>query len=372
MCLAIDDSELDSSIPAIQFKSVPLDHAFKEKRPSREFPSFDGILKTSWLYRHCEKLPSVVLYLTSFSVDWSPIEWSRREAGIQDKYLKLKTILSTRECKVILIAVKVGAGALEKDVMDDRIGSLKKHIQTDNKSFYFLSYSDISNQSSATIKKISKTIREYACAYYSSQCKRIRTLEKAMAMNRTALDVVLACRYNFKLGVFHEFLGQKQAALKCYRTCYEACMSAIEVLDEEWTGQIETVAEYSNFKICSLLLQSSSTKDSIIQFKTHVTKFQKAYSSPWRHYAWLADQYIIFAQLLDLFKVADSLLDVDRSYYFLNAAKYHTRRQVVFENTIDMSRSFGFMDDRRRKLIQTAGLIWKLSDYLNFVLFTDV
>jgi hypothetical protein len=333
-----------------------MEHIFKEKKPPREFPSFDGILKTNWLHRHCEKLPSTVLYLTTFSVDWSPIEWSRREAGIQDKYTKLKTLLSTRDCKVILVAVKVGAGSLEKEMMDDRLASLKKHIQSDNKSFYFLSYSDISNQSSATLKKISKSVREYASAYYTSQCKRIRGMEKAMAMNRTALDVVLACRYNFKLGIFHEFLSQKQPALKCYRTSYEACMAAIEVLDEEWTGQIETMAEYSNFKICNILLQSSSIKDALIQFKLHVAKFQKAYSSPWRHYAWLADQYIVFAQLLDHHKIADSALDVDRSYYYLNAARYHTRRQAVFESTIDTHRTFGFMDDRRRKLLHTAGI----------------
>lgn len=273
---------------------------------------------------------------------------------IQEKYLRLKNVLGQRDCKLILILIKVGVGSLDKDIIEERLASMKRHLQFDSKSFYFIPVNEFSLQSSLILKKVSKAIREFASAYYSSQCKRIRSLEKAMATNRSVLDMILTARYNFKLGIFYEFLGQRTVSLKFYRISYDACVSAIEILDEEWTDQVETVAEYNHYKIVTILLQSAQVKEAGAQFKLHVTKFLKAYSSPWRHFAWLADQYYVYAQLLDQYKVIDVNYETDRSYYYLNAAKYLVKRQTVFENTVDVSKYPKSIQEKRNRLLASS------------------
>ena len=220
--LALDETDSETTLPPFVFRSVGIDHTFKDKKPAREFPSYDGILKYNWLQKHFDQLPSCVIYLSSFSTDWSLSEWNRREVIIQDKYLKLRSILSQRDCKVILILIKIGLNVLDKDSVEERLASLKRHLQIDTKSFHFIPINEFVIQTSLTLKKISKILREYISGYFSSQCKRIRNLEKAMVSNRSAFDMVLTARYNFKLGIFYEFLGQKTFSLKFYRISYES------------------------------------------------------------------------------------------------------------------------------------------------------
>jgi hypothetical protein len=53
-------------------------------------------------------LPSVVLFTTTFCVDWSSSEWLRREAALQERFLSLRSSLGYREAKIIIVAIKTG------------------------------------------------------------------------------------------------------------------------------------------------------------------------------------------------------------------------------------------------------------------------
>ena len=62
--------------------------------------------------------------------------------------------------------------------------------------------------------------------------------------------------------------------------------------------QVKALADYVNFKICSMLLRSGSSREAAAQFKSHISCFMRAYCEiPWRHNAWVSDQYIVFAQV---------------------------------------------------------------------------
>ena len=53
-------------------------------------------------------LPSIVIFTTTFCVDWSSSEWLRREATLQERYLSLRSSLNYREAKIIIVAIKTG------------------------------------------------------------------------------------------------------------------------------------------------------------------------------------------------------------------------------------------------------------------------
>eukprot|EP01040_Poterioochromonas_malhamensis_P024915 gene24915-30953_t len=97
-----------NEISPLHFKSVSADYTFAEKKPGKEIPSVEGILKFSWPLKHYDQIPSVVLFCVPFGVDWSAAEWTRRELTMQEKYAKLKATRATREVKVIVLMFKVG------------------------------------------------------------------------------------------------------------------------------------------------------------------------------------------------------------------------------------------------------------------------
>ena len=97
-------------VPSLQFRSVPPDFVFTEKKAPREVPLLDGLLKAKWMAKHAHALPSVVVMLTPFSVDWSAAEWSRREVVLHEQHARWRAVLSTRGVKALLVAVKIGVG----------------------------------------------------------------------------------------------------------------------------------------------------------------------------------------------------------------------------------------------------------------------
>ena len=74
-------------------RNVYQDVQFPTKKLPKELPTTEGILRSDWLIKHHEQLPSVVLFITSFSVDWSLSEWIKREAGFHERYSRLKATL---------------------------------------------------------------------------------------------------------------------------------------------------------------------------------------------------------------------------------------------------------------------------------------
>ena len=68
-----------------------------------------GLLRDNWIHKHRELLPSTVILVTTFSVDWSSSEWMRREASFFDRYTRLKNSVAGRDVKIVLLPVRVGA-----------------------------------------------------------------------------------------------------------------------------------------------------------------------------------------------------------------------------------------------------------------------
>ena len=96
------------------YRTISLDYNFPEKKPPRESPPTDGLLKINWPLKYFEVLPSVLIYTVPFSTDWANGEWTRKESSIYDRFARLRNLLAPREIKIIVIAIKVGTSTMEK------------------------------------------------------------------------------------------------------------------------------------------------------------------------------------------------------------------------------------------------------------------
>lgn len=320
-----------NEVSPLFFKSVSQDYLFVEKTPQKEVLSVEGVLKFNWPSKHFDLLPSVVLFCVPFGVDWSANEWSKRELAIQDRFTRLKSVMATREVKVIVIMIKVGSGVMDKDVLDERVSAFKRHAQTDSKTFTFFSLNDLVVENS-TVRRLYKTIREGSFAYYASNIKRLKQVEKSVGDRYKGwLEQMLLARYDFKIAFFNEFQGQQNYSLRYYRQCYNNLAASLETIDEEMYDQVKIVAEIAHFKLCRLLLLQKNVEDAFQQFRNHIFIFAKLYSKyPWKHAAWVSDQFVVFCQLLDQFNVSDGLPYGDRSYYHQNAARFTIERASHF------------------------------------------
>ncbi|CAM9269614.1 unnamed protein product, partial [Ectocarpus fasciculatus] len=298
--------------------------------------STGGILKLNWITKYNDILPSVVVLTFSFSAEWPITDWVKRESATLEYVTKVKNSLHSRDIKLILVPFRTGGGS--HDVYEDRINAMKKRFQLDGRHLIVVATTDLSPPGTTTIKRLSKTVREFSMSYYVTHAKRVRNIEKSVK----ATEPTLIARYNFKVSFLSEFQGQTARALRHYRTAYSALAALYDeavqqILPETNTDtsvyeQAKAVAEWINFKICMLYLKSNSLKEASQQLRGHITAFSKPVpgSSLWGHYAWVSDQYVIFAQTLDVCSTDPTLMDADRSYYYQNAALFATKRQSTF------------------------------------------
>jgi hypothetical protein len=328
----VKDNDGKESSQLIEFRSVAIDHAFPEKKAPKDFISIEGILKQNWMSKHFESIPSMLVYFIPFNSDWNNNDWVKRENLQFDRYSKLKNVLGPRDIKIITIMIKYGASSVEKDILEERINSYKRRAQLDSKSFFMFTGTEFSSDPSS-VKRLFKYIKEFSAAYYSGAVKKCKYVEKSISEKyKGTLESILLARFNFKIAFYNEFQGLTNYSLKHYRQCYSALAVSVETIDDEMYDQVKFVAELAHYKICTILFTSDAIEEAFQQFKAHLSSFAKLYSElPWRHYSWVANQFIVFAQLLDHYRVNDLLPFSDRGYYYQNAAKYMIKRLVSFE-----------------------------------------
>jgi hypothetical protein len=215
---------------------------------------------------------------------------------------------------------------------------LKRHLQVDSKAFLMMTLQEIT-AGSTTVRRLVKTIRDFSTAYYTAQSKRAKSIEKASTI-KGSLENIVTARYSWKVAYFHDFLGQRAQSLKYYKQSFQALCLASQSGENGFMDQIKTLADYTNYKICSTYLKSGVIREATAQFRTFITYFSNIYSDmTWKHYAWLSDQYIAYAQLLNYFSFQDPMMETDLSYFYQNAARYTSKRQMSFARVRNTQKS---------------------------------
>jgi len=368
-------------VPALSYRSVSVDHAFLEKKgdpnsaiasealasaanlqtqlalgggggiagtgspnynalpPASHQPSLQGVLRSNWMHKHHSLLPSVVLFTVTLCVDWSPGEWQRREASLLESFTKLRSSVSQREnAAIIIVGVWTGAGSMDKVAVEERINSLKRLLQIDARTLFLISMRE-AEAYSPMIRRLAKTVRDMSNSYYASLSKTTKNKEKnaPFLARGSQYEGILVARYSYKQAYYYEIQGSKVQSLRYYRQCFSNLCECVKTCDDSLVVQLKVVAEYANFKIVSLLLHTQSVKDAFAQFRAHLNTFTKRVgggvkdekSVSWYHYAWISDQYIVYAQLMDKYNIPEGP-DADRSFLYQNAARYAALRQSIF------------------------------------------
>jgi hypothetical protein len=322
--------------PAVIFKSVTADHPYVPKKNPKEYQSVDGILKYSSLQKHFELLPSVVVLTASFTVEWQASDWAHLNESLLERMNGLREHLKGRDVRLYIVVVRTGTGQIAPDIIEEKMVNLRRHLTLENhRTFASITLSDLSSQPpNSAMKRICKSIRELSFVYYNVLEKRARFLLKT-ARIRGSYEGLLTVRYSFKLAYFLSFQGLKLQALKYYRQCVESIIGIVIQMDEELVDQLKAVAEFANFKVCNMFLESGSSREAISQFMIHTSTFSKVYTDlVWRHYSWMCNQHIVFLQLLDLHKVTNAALlseTVDRYFFIQNALRFALKRQHDFQ-----------------------------------------
>lgn len=321
--------------PKLNYRSISADLAFPPKKPAKEAPTVEGILRSNWFLKYYQQLPSVVLFMATFSSDWTLADWIRREASYTERYNRMRTSLGSRGCAIVFVLVKIGANTQsDKELIEERVSTLKRHIQGENKLFLLISLSDILANSSV-MKRLVRNLREFSHTYYTAQYRKAKISER-QAKSKGNAEHLFSARYGVKAAFFLEFLGQPSQALQYYRQASVALAEVSKVAsDSEMKHQCKVLSSYTNYKICNILFKSGSEKEAFMQFKSHVGQYSLFVLSDlgcaWRHAGWMCDQYLVFLQLLDRFAVAGSSFGTDRVYFLLNAARYASKRHIAFQ-----------------------------------------
>jgi hypothetical protein len=336
-CLDKTNTDIEQrDFPPLSFKVVLQEHRYLVKQPSKDTAALEGILKFNTLQKHHDLLPSVVLLLSTFCVDWQQNEWLGRENSIADYVANVRAMLNSRDVKIVVVLVKTGAGGMDKELIDERILGFRRRLALDGRTFAFISPFEIS-PTNASMRRLSKTTRELSSMYYVALERRARG-QIRNAPQRAPFDGLLIGRYSFKLALFLEFQGLQSQAVKYYKQSFHALADTMFKTDETFIDQLKAVAEYSHFRMCLLLLRVGALKDAVAQFKMLISTFANSYSGTlWRHDSWLSDQYRVFLQLLDAFQVPEADIvqeDLDRSFFLRNAARFEMRRHESFNCVI--------------------------------------
>ena len=382
--LAMDRTK--NKLASINFKVLPDDHIFEiapQTTPGvksrREFLSKD-VIKRSWMGKHCEERPSVVIMLCEFDLEWNPFEWSEKETIIQSRFINAMTNLVGMNTKLQLVAVKTGEptpGGVENDEMlNERVNALMEALQIDSKTFTMISLNDFDgtgkdmNEGESPIQLLWHSIFVNSMNYYASMVKKSLTSLEALigdvvktyndpvivrddlnfSQNRglSSRDVnylgLARARYNFKAGYFCDFQGLPHYSVGYYRKAFRALVSVTENVDGEERGAVLYLVELCNFKICTYLLHLGRTlssgkevvstrkmdeveqayADAFKQFDFMVKSF-KALDDSKGHNEWMCKQYLIFLGLTEGIPGTIKKVKVNQGEYFIMAAKYATK-----------------------------------------------
>ena len=168
----------------------------------------DGILKVDWLHKHHSLLPSVVLMVYEFGLDWSSEQFLATQGLIFEIYSRIKAQVSGRDCKVVLVLLRTGSSSSENSIYEERFQSIRKKCNMDSKLIFNLSEQDITapvGSQSAKSRLLGKTIRELSNTYYKYHRKYFKRLDK---LGGKIMQPSHYARYNLKAAIYCDFLGQ--------------------------------------------------------------------------------------------------------------------------------------------------------------------
>ncbi|RXG54551.1 Trafficking protein particle complex subunit 11 [Armadillidium vulgare] len=315
------------SLDSLEFPTM------KQKRQSYEWYIPKGILKTNWINKYMNLIPSLLVLF--WDLDWSDPNWASKKSEIASAIQSMRLALGGRNTRIAVILIQSNSTVLnvpgeDGNVASEKAASLCASCDLPPKQLFVLPLTD-SHLLGYTMR-LENALSEISGGFYLGEIKKIKAHRDFL--NKTNHQL-LFIRHQFKIAFYNEMRSDPQTAIKHYSQCYSY------LLDHRVTNtnlhEIRTIASFINFKICKLDFILNLPRDSIEQFKRHMEIF-RARTGPkeviFEHYAWLAKQYSLFAEVFEE-AVREGLPAVQTQhpgFYFQQAAQYAVlRRNTAFQ-----------------------------------------
>ncbi|XP_077387667.1 trafficking protein particle complex subunit 11 [Festucalex cinctus] len=311
----------------ISFKILPGDHEYpkcRTKRTSYEWYIPKGILKTSWMNKHLNEVPALVVLF--YELDWDDTQWKEKQSECATKVEIVRSSLQSRNTKVavVLIQRKTPLPPGEDLVASERAAAICHACDLSGKSLFVLPHTD---HLVGYIIRLENAFYEHAQTYYYNEIRRVKSHKEFL--NKTTHQLLFV-RHQFKIAFFSELKQDTQNALKHYRTSY----SLVHELRAHESNMLEikTLAGFINYKVCRLCFHHNTPLDAISQFRKHIDLCKKKIGSAelaFEHSAWMAKQFQSFGELFDdAIKLGLAAIQTQNpGFYYQQAAYYSQERK---------------------------------------------
>ncbi|KAK3084752.1 hypothetical protein FSP39_018278 [Pinctada imbricata] len=282
----------------LQFRVFAGDHEYPKcrtnKRQSYEWYIPKGILKTSWINKHLNQVPAVVVVF--FDLDWDEPLWKEKQMECATRVEIVRNSLQGRGTKVAVVLIQKNAPLPpgEDVVAAERAASLCSACDLSAKQLYVLPHTD--HLIGYTIR-LENAFYELAQGYYHGEARKVKSHRDFL--NKTTHQLLFV-RHQLKIAFFNELKQDSHTAIKHYKQAYghilELRMHDTNLLE------IKTIAGFINYKFCRLSFQHNAPLDAIAQFRKHIDFFKGKVGNSdlaFEHSAWMSKQFQVFGDLFD-------------------------------------------------------------------------
>ena len=321
----ISQPSINTSLAPLRFLSFPDPEtvAFpRKKMSSHRFSSYenytpDGILPNSWIQKHRNQVPSVVVTFAAWD-DSKSFEWQAE--NLIRMVLKISDANQPREMGRLIVILRTG---MCTDELEKKYIHMARACNLDSKSVFIFN----TLEPSSYMGRLEETIRGLSKEYYLSSAKRVKKLKEKV--NRHA-QAKLLTRHHFKIAYFYEAHGDFQLSLKYYKSSYDFLKQFyFQNLDPMTFIEIKMVAYVLNFKIMQLYFAIGQHDEALTQFNSHISTFLEANKIPelkMHHYGWLSKQYRVLGEMYESARVRQSRSQ-NPGFFFEGAGKYFKKRK---------------------------------------------
>ena len=284
----------------------------------------DGVIHPKWVGRYRDFVPSVVIAyfeLTETGAQQhhiNPLEPQRADVEMCDRINALKRQIGDRSKFVVVVVTPRQPNDAS---VDERGLYIRKMCSLDAKHGFFVlptRQGDLKD----FIQSIETVIQEYALSYYREQGKRFKKKKsKISSYSKTPGPQALSnqgwhLRYDYKMGIFAEFMQDYELALQHFILAYNTLMllfkdlaqkrnaSQSRTLPARW-NELTMLADTLSFKISKFLIYGVSPIDGLFQLNRHINFFRgmriECRERPlesFEFWGWLATQYHLFGDLV--------------------------------------------------------------------------
>lgn len=277
------------------------------------------------MHKHLTQVPSVVVVFCD--LEWDDPHWEERKMECVSRVQSLREALRSRSSKVCLVLIQRKILTTSDDSLcAEKAKEIFQAADLSSKSLYILPYNEHLLGFAA---KLETAFYDLARSYYQHEIKQLKQhREHLNKKNHQYLYV----RHHFKVGFFSELRQDLVTAHTQYDEAYNSLLEARLLDTNEF--EVKTVAGYICYKVSRVLFALNRPRDAISHFRAHIEHYRHKTGHAlllFQHYAWLAKQFSMFAELLE--EIAHqgfpSVQTQHPGFYYKSAAKYSEQRKRI-------------------------------------------